>query len=70
MLGRANEFETIAGVINTVGIHPFISGKIGDPELRRWAYGAYCNHSYKSVVAELPLLFSEEFDQMFSHLPR
>jgi hypothetical protein len=33
-----DEFETVAGVVNAVGIRPFISGKVVDPERRFWAY--------------------------------
>ena len=34
-----DEFETATGVINTIGIHPFISGKVLDPQRRHWSYG-------------------------------
>ncbi|MGM5022146.1 hypothetical protein [Tardiphaga sp. 367_B4_N1_1] len=63
-----HEFEKAAGVINTVGIHPFISGKVLDPEFRRWGFAAYCNERYPNEVAALPRLFRDEFDAMFSDL--
>jgi hypothetical protein len=63
-----HEFEKASGVINTAEIHPFISGKVGNPELRRWAYGAYCNDRYPEIVRRLPVLFRDEFDAMFSEL--
>jgi hypothetical protein len=61
-----DELEKAAGVINLVGVHPFISGKVRDPERRRWAYGAYCNDRFPAEVANLPDLFRDEFDAMFA----
>jgi hypothetical protein len=63
-----DELETTAGVINSVGVHPFISGKVLDPERRYWTYGAYCNDRYARQVAGLPDLFEDEFDAMFAEL--
>jgi hypothetical protein len=63
-----DELETAAGVINSVGVHPFISGKVLDPERRYWTCGAYCNDRYARQVAELPDLFQDEFDAMFAEL--
>jgi hypothetical protein len=63
-----HEFETAMGVINTTGVHPFISGKVLDPDLRRWGFGPYCSDRYADEVANLPQLFHDEFDAMFSEL--
>jgi hypothetical protein len=63
-----DEFEKAIGVINTVGVHPFISGKVLDPERRRWAYGAYCSDRYKGEVTNLPGLFHDEYNAMFAGL--
>ena len=63
-----HELEKAAGIINTVGIQLFISGKVLDPELRRWGFGAYCNHRYPNDVANQQHLFRDEFDSMFSTL--
>jgi hypothetical protein len=38
------------------------------PELRRWAYGAYCNDRYSDVVRILPELFHDEYEAMFAVL--
>jgi hypothetical protein len=65
-----HELEIAAGVINTVGIHPFISGKVLDREFRRWGYLAYCNDQYPTEVTNLVPLFRDEFDAMFADLPR
>jgi hypothetical protein len=59
------ELETAAGVIDAVGVHPFMSGKVLDPESRRWGFGAYCNERYPDDVANLHPLFRDEFDAMF-----
>lgn len=64
----AHELEKAAGVINAVGVHPFVSGKVLDPELRRWGFGAYCNERYPNDVANLHHLFRDEFDAMFAAL--
>lgn len=61
-----DEFEKAAGVISAVGIHPFIFGKLEDPELRRWAYGAYCNDRHREIVRNLPRLFHDEYEAMFA----
>lgn len=63
-----HEFEKASGVINAVGIHPFISGKVHDPERRRWAYDAYCNDRYSAVVEGLSHLFEAEYEAMFAEL--
>lgn len=63
-----DEFETAAGVINMVGIHPFISGKINDPQRRRWSYGAYCRDRYADQVQHLQPLFEDEYQAMFADL--
>jgi hypothetical protein len=63
-----HELEKAAGVINAVGIHPFISGKVLDPEFRRWGFGAYCNERYPNDVANLQYPFRDEFDAMFAGL--
>ena len=63
-----DEFETTTGVIHTIGIHPFISGKVLDPERRLWAYGAYCNDRYPKKVNDLPKLFEEQYEAMFANL--
>jgi hypothetical protein len=63
-----DEFETAIGVVNTVGVHTFVSGKVLDPERRRWAYGAYCLDRYKKEVGDLPSVFDDEFEAMFSAL--
>jgi hypothetical protein len=60
------ELETAAGVINVVGVHPFISGKLLDPELR--GFGAYCDERYPDEVANLQPLFRDEFDAMLAGL--
>ena len=63
-----HEFERAAGVINAVGIHPFISGKVLDPEFKRWGYAAYCNDQYPNEIANLLPLFQDEYDAMFANL--
>jgi hypothetical protein len=63
-----HELEKAAGVINAVGIHPFISGKVLDADFRRWGYTAYCNERYADEVTNLPPLFRDEFDAMFADL--
>jgi hypothetical protein len=70
MIPRPDEFEKASGVINAVGIHPFVSGKVNDPERRRWAYGAYCNDHFGDRVAAQPQFFHEENDAMFAGLAR
>lgn len=63
-----DEFESAAGVINLIGVHPFISGKAEDPERRRWSYGAYYNDRYTDEVRNLPPLFADGYDAMFADL--
>lgn len=63
-----DEFETATGVINTVGIHPFISGKVLDPQRRYWSYGPYSNDRYPNEVRNLPPLFEDEYEAMFAGL--
>jgi hypothetical protein len=65
-----HEIGKVAGVVNTVGVIPFISGKMNDPEFRNAAYGAYCNNRYSDEVRSLSHLFRDEFDAMFADLPR
>lgn len=62
-----HEFEKAAGVINAVGIHPFISGKVLNPEFRRWGFAAYCNDQYPNEVTDLLPLFRDEYDMMFAN---
>jgi hypothetical protein len=63
-----DEFETAVGVMNTIGIYPFISGKVADPERRHWNYGAYCNDRYTEEVRDLPALFDDEYVAMFAEI--
>jgi hypothetical protein len=63
-----DEFETATGVINTIGIHPFISGKVLDPQRRHWSYGPYCNDRYPNEVRDLSPLFEGEYEAMFAGL--
>ena len=63
-----DELETAAGVINSIGIHPFISGKLQDPAYRNWGYSAYCCDRYADEVGNLPPLFADEYDAMFAGL--
>jgi hypothetical protein len=63
-----HEFEKAAGVINVVGIHAFVSGKVHDQEFRRWGYWAYCSHQYPNEVANLPDLFHDAYEAMFAGL--
>ena len=62
------ELETAAGVINAVGVYPFISDKLLDPEFRRLGFGAYCDERYPNDVANLQPLFRDEFDAMVAGL--
>ncbi|HWO31877.1 MAG TPA: hypothetical protein VNO32_24035, partial [Candidatus Acidoferrum sp.] len=62
------ELETAAGVINAVGVHPFVSGKVCDPEFRGLGFGAYCDERYPDGVANLQPLFRDEFDAMVAGL--
>lgn len=62
------QLETAAGVINAVGVHPFISGKVLDPEFRGLGFGAYCDERYPDEVANLHPLFRDEFDAMVAGL--
>lgn len=63
-----HEFEKATGVINAVGVHPVIARKVQDPELRRWGFGAYCNHYYPEEVRNLPKLFYDEYEVMFGNV--
>jgi hypothetical protein len=63
-----HDFEKSCGVINATGISPFIIDKIADADLKRWAFGAYCNHKYRDIVSELPSLFLDDFDQLFANI--
>jgi hypothetical protein len=63
-----DEFETAAGVINTTGIHAFVSGKVNHPELRKWGYAAYCSDRHAEAVRNLPPLFDDEYRAMFADL--
>lgn len=63
-----DEFETAAGVIDLIGVHPFISNKVQDPERRHWSYSAYCNDRYIDEIRNLPPLFADEYDAMFAGL--
>jgi hypothetical protein len=63
-----DEFETAAGIINTIGIHAFISGKLIDEHYRHWSYGAYCNDRYVDEVNNLPQLFDAEYQAMFAEV--
>jgi hypothetical protein len=63
-----DEFETATGVINTIGVHPFVSGKVNDPQYRLWSYGAYCNNRYANEVHHLPQLFNDEYQALFADL--
>jgi hypothetical protein len=65
-----HEIGKVAGVVNVVGIVPFASGKINDPEFKHSAFGAYCNNRYPDEVRSLRHLFIDEFDAMFADLPR
>jgi hypothetical protein len=65
-----DEFESASGVINTTGVHDFISGKVNDPELRRWVYDSYCKRRYRNELGALPPLFRDEYDAMFAGLAR
>lgn len=65
-----HDLEKAAGVINVTGVQPFMSEKTLNPEFRRWAFGAYASERHREAVAELTHLFRDEFDEMFSHLPR
>ncbi|MBI1980199.1 MAG: hypothetical protein HYS63_01250 [Methylocystis sp.] len=63
-----HEFEKAAGVINAAGVHPVIEYKVRDPELRRWVFGAYCNHHYAEEVQNLPKLFYDEYEALFGNV--
>jgi hypothetical protein len=63
-----DECETAIGVINSVGVHPFISGKVLDRERRFWTYGSYYNDRYAEEVGSLPDLFQDEYEAMFAEL--
>jgi hypothetical protein len=63
-----DEFETAAGIINTIGIHPFVSTKLNAQQYRHWSYGAYCNARYANEVQNLPELFTDEFHAMFAEV--
>jgi hypothetical protein len=62
-----HEFEKVAGVINSIGVHPVVSGKVTDGEFRRWGYLAYCQERYPNETRALQELFHDEFDAMFAH---
>jgi hypothetical protein len=62
-----DDFETVTGVINTVGVQPFISGKL-DLKYLYWPYGTYCHDRYAAEVGNLPPLFDNEFEAMFAEL--
>jgi hypothetical protein len=63
-----DEFEKVTGVINTVGVHPFVTGKVLDGKFRYWTYNAYCNDRYADEVINLPPLFNDEYDAMFAEI--
>lgn len=63
-----HEFEKAAGVINAAGVHPVIERKVHDPELRRWGFGAYCNHHFAEEVQNLPKLFYDEYEALFGNV--
>jgi hypothetical protein len=64
----AHEFETAMGALGMIGIRPFISGKVLDPQFRHWTYGAYCTDQYPDEVRSLPPLFDDEYEAMFAGL--
>lgn len=66
----AHEFETVAGLINAIGIDPFFPRKLRDPNFRRWGHGPYYNDQYRAEIANLAPLFRDEFDAMFADLER
>jgi hypothetical protein len=61
-----DEFETAMGIMNMVGLHSFVSGKVANTELRRWAYDAYCKGRYKEQIKKLPPLFDDEYETLFA----
>jgi hypothetical protein len=63
-----DEFEKASGIINVVGVEPFISGKVRDQERRLWAYHSYCNDRYRNELRNLPRLFDDEYEAVFEGL--
>lgn len=63
-----HEVEVASGVINEVGIAPFMEGKVRDPERRRWAYHSYCFSQYPDQARGLPRLFQEQYDAVFADI--
>ena len=61
-----DEFEMASGVINAAGIQSVIRGKVQHPEFRRWGFSSYCNDQYRNEVRNLPDLFRDEYEAMFS----
>ena len=48
--------ENNAGVINQIGVLPFITGKLQDEERRRWTFSEYCKDRFRPQLTNLPRL--------------
>lgn len=68
LIMSVDEFEKVAGIIDKVSIKDFIANKISNSELKYWSFGSYCGDRYKEQLANLPPLFLDEYDAMFSEL--
>ena len=60
------ELETVAGVIDAVGVDSFMSRRLLDPARPRWGFDAWCTEHYADEVANLKPLFRDEYDSRFA----
>jgi hypothetical protein len=61
------ELETGLQIVNSVGIAPFIEGKLKDREMREWDWHGYMTHCFPKQFP-LKRLFNKDYDEMFSKL--
>lgn len=60
-----DELEKTFGIFNDLGIDKVFSGKVEDPEFKRWAFKAYCQNQFRDELVKQKPLFQNEFDQLF-----
>ncbi len=65
----AEEFETTAGLINSMGIRAVMNDKVRGEEFRRWAMGPYLMARFPEQRRALPPLFQGEFADAFPGIP-
>ena len=60
---HVSELERGMQIINRVGIHDFMAGKLNDPEMRDWEWPSYMRSRFAGYKNEQ--LFADEYDAVF-----